>query len=57
MLKIADMDGFYEAHPPHEDEHLMPLLTLLGTADGKAAREVANIPFEKANVRHYIFEE
>jgi 4,5-DOPA dioxygenase extradiol len=57
MAKIKSFDGFADAQPPRNHEHLMPLLTLFGTADGAPGREVANIPFYAANVRHYIFEE
>ncbi|KPA80038.1 protocatechuate 45-dioxygenase-like protein [Leptomonas pyrrhocoris] len=57
MSGITSFDGFSDAQPPRYHEHLMPLLTLLGTADGAPGREVANIPFYAANVRHYIFEE
>ncbi|CAD2214228.1 Catalytic LigB subunit of aromatic ring-opening dioxygenase, putative [Angomonas deanei] len=56
MSRVSELDGFSEAHPINAQEHLMPLLTLLGTADGSVAREVANIPFYAANVRHYLFE-
>lgn len=57
MAAIKSFDGFADAQPPRYHEHLMPLLTLAGTADGAPGREVANIPFYAANVRHYLFEE
>nr|ACS87841.1 conserved hypothetical protein [Angomonas deanei] len=57
MTNIKAFDGFSDAQPPRHHEHLMPLLTLLGTANGAAAREAASVPFYAANVRHYIFEE
>ncbi|EPY26724.1 extradiol ring-cleavage dioxygenase class III protein subunit B [Angomonas deanei] len=56
LAKVETFAGFDEAHPPGAHEHLMPLLTLLGTAAGNAAKEVANLPFISANVRHYLFE-
>lgn len=57
MSSIKSFDGFSDAQPPRYHEHLMPLLTLLGTADGGPGREVASVPFFAANVRHYLFEE
>ncbi|EPY29526.1 extradiol ring-cleavage dioxygenase class III protein subunit B [Strigomonas culicis] len=57
MVRVKSFPGFDEAHPSYGQEHLMPLLTLLGTAGGRPAREVANMPFLAANVRHYLFEE
>ncbi|KAL7694900.1 Catalytic LigB subunit of aromatic ring-opening dioxygenase [Lotmaria passim] len=57
MATVKSFDGFSDAQPPRFHEHLMPLLTLLGTANGAPGREVANVPFFAANVRHYMFEE
>ncbi|KPI83274.1 putative protocatechuate 4 5-dioxygenase-like protein [Leptomonas seymouri] len=57
MKTIKSFDGFSDAQSPLDHEHLMPLLTLCGTADGAPGREVASVSFFAANVRHYIFEE
>nr|ACS87840.1 conserved hypothetical protein [Angomonas deanei] len=57
LAEVGAFDGFEEAQPPGRHEHLMPLLTLAGTANGAAAREAASIPFGLANAREYIFEE
>ncbi|KAK7199841.1 Catalytic LigB subunit of aromatic ring-opening dioxygenase [Novymonas esmeraldas] len=57
MADVKSFDGFSEAQPPSEDEHLMPLLTIVGVTDGTPAREVANIPFRHTNQRHYLFDD
>lgn len=57
LAAVESFDGFEEAQPPGRHEHLTPLLTLAGTANGAAAREVASLPFSLANAREYIFEE
>ncbi|KAK7199842.1 Catalytic LigB subunit of aromatic ring-opening dioxygenase [Novymonas esmeraldas] len=56
MADVKSFDGFSEAQPPVAHEHLMPLLTLVGVADGTPAREVASFPFYDTNIRHYLFE-
>lgn len=56
MEKVESLNGFDEAQPRGAHEHLMPLLTLLGTAAGSAAKEVANINWMNTNPRHYLFE-
>ncbi|EPY34215.1 catalytic LigB subunit of aromatic ring-opening dioxygenase [Strigomonas culicis] len=55
LRQVGAMPGFREAQPDGAHEHLMPLLTLFGTSEGPA-KEVANLPFYAANVRHYLFE-
>lgn len=58
MRHVSRLAGFAEAQPRGAHEHLMPLLTLLGTANGNAATAVGgNIDFLGASVRHYLFEE
>ncbi|CBH15611.1 hypothetical protein, conserved [Trypanosoma brucei gambiense DAL972] len=57
MERVKTMEGFTEAQPLREHEHLMPLLTLVGAANGNIAEEVASISFGRANVRNYLFTE
>lgn len=58
MRNVATLPGFDEAQPRGAHEHLMPLLTLLGTANGNSGKEVGgDIDFMGASVRHYLFEE
>ncbi|RNE97150.1 extradiol ring-cleavage dioxygenase class III protein subunit B [Trypanosoma conorhini] len=55
VKRVTAMAGFDEAQPRGALEHLMPLFTLFGTANGTQAKEVANVPFFEANVRHHLF--
>lgn len=52
---ILSFPGIEEAHPAGQAEHLMPLLTVAGAAEGGPATEVSNLEFLQANVRQYVF--
>ncbi|KAH9582194.1 Extradiol ring-cleavage dioxygenase [Trypanosoma melophagium] len=55
MIHASEMDGFDEAQPRGALEHLMPLLTLVGVANGTRGEEVASVRVDGVNVRNYIF--
>ncbi|ORC93070.1 protocatechuate 4,5-dioxygenase-like protein [Trypanosoma theileri] len=55
MINVSKMNGFDEAQPRGALEHLMPLLTIVGTANGTRGEEVANVFTDRVNVRNYIF--
>lgn len=57
LAQVEAFDGFEEAQPPGRHEHLMPLLTLAGTANGAPGREASSVNFTLAVAREYIFEE
>lgn len=55
--KIETFAGFDDAQPRNAQEHLMPLLTLLGTANGGPAVDVGTVFLGSAVCKHYLFEE
>lgn len=55
MKAVKSFPGVEESHPPGGFEHLMPLLTLVGVADGAPAEEASNDNVMGGNFRQYIF--